>query len=230
MRFTSQFFLSFVLLGSGLTASATNIRVADVAGFQVAVPRLQPGDTLVLAAGPWVDAPLVFSGRGTAARPIVLRAERPGTVQLRGQSSLRLAGEYLVVMGLDFRNGYAPKGGIIEFRDGANGLASHCRVTECVLDNFNRPSSDKDDKWVHFYGQHNRFDHNYIAGKKTSGVTLVVELPTPESRENHHQIDHNYFGPRPRLGSNGGETIRIGLGETSLSASRTVVEDNYFYH
>lgn len=230
MRFLGKLFLSLVLLGSGLAASATTIRVADVATFRAAVPRLKPGDTLVLAAGPWVDAPFVFSGRGTAARPIVLRAERPGAVQLRGQSSLRLVGEYLVVMGLDFRNGHAPKGGIIEFRDGSNGLANHCRVTECVLDDFNRPSSDKDDKWVHFYGQYNRFDHNYIAGKKTSGVTMVVELPTPESRENHHQIDHNYFGPRPRLGSNGGETIRIGLGETSLSSSRTVVEDNYFYH
>ena len=36
---------------------------------------------------------------------------------------------------------------------------------------------------------------NYLAGKKTGGVTVVVELPTPESRDNHHQIDHNYFGP-----------------------------------
>ena len=215
---------------AAVAAPATTIKVADVAAFTAAVPRLQPGDTLVLAAGPWRDAQLVFSGAGTAAKPIVLRAERPGAVQLQGQSSLRLNGQYLVVSGLDFRNGYAPKGGIIEFRDGSNGLASHCRVTNCVLDNFNRPSSDKDDKWVHFYGQYNRLDHNYIAGKKTSGVTIVVELPTPESRENHHQIDHNYFGPRPRLGSNGGETIRIGLGETSLSASRTVVEDNYFYH
>jgi poly(beta-D-mannuronate) lyase len=226
-----KWFLSLVLLANGgAVAHAANIRATDLAAYRDAVPRLQPGDTLVLAAGNWTDAPLVFSGKGTAAKPIVLKAERPGAVQLRGQSSLRLVGEYLVVIGLDFRNGYAPKGGIIEFRDGSNGLANHCRVAECVLDNFNRPSSDKDDKWIHFYGQYNRFDHNYIAGKKTGGVTVVVELPTPESRENHHQIDHNYFGPRPRLGSNGGETIRIGLGETSLSASRTVVEDNYFYH
>ncbi|GAB3873852.1 hypothetical protein GCM10028824_26120 [Hymenobacter segetis] len=230
MPASCKWLLYLALLTSGTAARAANIRVTDVAAFRTAVPRLQPGDTLVLAAGPWADAPLVFSGHGTAARPIVLRAERPGVVQLRGQSSLRLAGEYLVVMGLDFRNGYAPKGGVIEFRDGSNGLANHCRVTECVIDNFNRPSSDKDDKWIHFYGQYNRFDHNYIAGKKTGGVTIVVELPTPESRENHHQIDHNFFGPRPRLGSNGGETIRIGLGETSLSPSRTVVEDNYFYH
>lgn len=230
MRLSLGLSLCVILMSSPTYGQAANIRVGDLAAFQAAVPRLQPGDTLVLAAGPWVDAPLVFSGKGTAAKPIVLKAERPGAVQMRGQSSLRLVGEYLVVMGLDFRNGYAPKGGIIEFRDGSNGLANHCRVTECVIDNFNRPSSDKDDKWIHFYGQYNRFDHNYIAGKKTGGVTVVVELPTPESRENHHQIDHNYFGPRPRLGSNGGETIRIGLGETSLSPSRTVVEENYFYH
>ncbi len=229
-RFTISF-LAVLLSAISLSgAQAATIKVADQAAFQAAVPKLQPGDTLVLAAGTWHDAPLVLQGRGTAQRPIVLRAERPGAVQLTGQSSLRLSGEYLVVSGLDFREGYAPKGGVIEFRDGAKGLANHCRVTECVIADYNRPASDKDDKWVHFYGQQNRFDHNYVAGKTTGGVTLVVELPTPESRDNHHRIDHNYFGPRPPLGPNGGETIRIGLAETSLTNSGTVVEENYFYH
>lgn len=219
-----------VLGGSGATATATTIRVANLAAFNAAVPRLQPGDTLLLSSGPWRDAQLVFKGKGTEKKPIVLKAEQPGGVKLAGKSSLRLSGEYLVVSGLDFRDGYAPKGGVIEFRDDEQGLANHCRVTECVVDNFNKPASDKSDKWIHFYGQHNRLDHCYLAGKKTNGVTIVVELPTEESRNNYHQIDHNYIGPRPRLGSNGGETIRIGLGETSLSSSRTIVEDNYFYH
>ncbi|SDY60875.1 polysaccharide lyase 6 family protein [Hymenobacter psychrophilus] len=231
MRPFTRSFLTALLSSTGLAgAQAATIKVADPTAFQAAVPKLQPGDTLVLAAGTWRDAPLVLQGRGTAQRPIVLRAERPGAVQLTGQSSLRLSGEYLVVSGLDFREGYSPKGGVIEFRDGAKGLANHCRVTECVIADYNRPASDKDDKWIHFYGQQNRFDHNYVAGKTTGGVTMVIELPTAESRDNQHRIDHNYFGPRPPLGANGGETIRIGLAETSLTNSGTVVEENYFYH
>ncbi|MBT7375583.1 MAG: alginate lyase, partial [Porticoccaceae bacterium] len=43
-----------------------------------------------------------------------------------------------------------------------------------------------------------------------------------------HRIDHNYFGPRPVLGSNGGETLRIGTSHYSLSNSFTLVENNYF--
>ncbi|MFC6225917.1 polysaccharide lyase 6 family protein [Hymenobacter artigasi] len=231
MRHLPTLLITTLLGWSGhLTTHASAIKVADVAAFNAAVPNLHPGDTLVLAAGSWRDAQLVFKGTGTEQQPIVLRAERPGATRLMGLSSLRLVGSYLVVSGLDFREGYAPNGGVIEFRDDKKGLANHCRVTECVIDNYNRPIGGSDDKWVHFYGQYNRFDHNYVAGKKTVGVTMVVELPTPESRENHHRIDHNFFGPRPRLGSNAGETIRIGLSETSLTSSRTVVEENYFYH
>jgi len=44
---------------------------------------------------------------------------------------------------------------------------------------------------------------------------------------NHH-IYHNYFGPRPALGSNGGETLRIGTSFVSKRNSRTLVEENLF--
>jgi poly(beta-D-mannuronate) lyase len=55
-----------------------------------------------------------------------------------------------------------------------------------------------------------------------------VRLDAPDSNRNHHRIDHNYFGPRPPLGSNGGETIRIGTSHNSLEDSNTLVERNIF--
>lgn len=57
---------------------------------------------------------------------------------------------------------------------------------------------------------------------------MAVRLDSEESQQNHHRIDHNYFGHRPILGSNGGETLRIGTSHYSLTNSFTVVEDNYF--
>ena len=57
---------------------------------------------------------------------------------------------------------------------------------------------------------------------------MAVKLNTVESQENHHRIDHNYFGQRPILGSNGGETLRIGTSHYSLSNSYTMIESNYF--
>ena len=57
---------------------------------------------------------------------------------------------------------------------------------------------------------------------------MAVRLNTEDSQENHHKIDHNYFGPRSILGSNGGETLRIGTSHHSRTNSFTVVENNYF--
>ncbi|RYY96099.1 MAG: hypothetical protein EOO11_14290, partial [Chitinophagaceae bacterium] len=73
-------------------------------------------------------------------------------------------------------------------------------------------------------------DHNSIAGKLNQGVTLTVILDGERNQQNAHRIDHNYFGSRPNLGSNGGETIRVGTSQTSLTSSRTRIEQNFFEH
>ncbi len=202
--------------------------VKNLAEFDQAVARAQPGDRIVLANGAWKDVELVFTGEGTEADPIVLTVENKGKVTLEGQSNLRIAGEYLHVEGLVFKNGYTPTNEVIAFRRNKDHLAHHCRVTECVIDNYSNPERFESDYWVGIYGKHNRFDHNYLTGKTNQGVTLAVRLNTEESRDNQHRIDHNYFGYRPILGSNGGETLRIGTSHYSLTHSNTVVESNYF--
>jgi poly(beta-D-mannuronate) lyase len=116
---------------------------------------------------------------------------------------------------------------VIQFRTGKE-LAFHCRITNCVIENYNAPDRSSENIWVHFYGQYNSFDHNSVLGKQNNGCTLVVELNEEQSRENHHQIAYNYFGRRPNLGSNGGETIRIGNSTYSHTFSNTVIENNFF--
>ncbi|MCG8462441.1 MAG: heparinase II/III family protein [Holophagales bacterium] len=202
--------------------------VRTQAEYAEASKDLEPGNTLVLADGEWRDFEVVFSGVGRPDRPITLTAETKGEVFLTGRSNLRLAGEHLVVSGLVFKNGHSPTGAVIEFRKSRRELARHSRVTEVVIDHFDNPERFETDFWVLMYGRHNRFDHNYLAGKRNAGVTMAVRLDSEASQENHHRIDHNYFGPRPTLGSNGGETLRIGTSKYSLSDSLTVVENNYF--
>ena len=206
-----------------------SIRVTNVSEFDNAVKKAQPGDTILMATGVWENALLVFKANGTAEKPIVLLAEKLGQVSIEGKSRLRIAGKYLIISGLYFRNGQTPGGGVIEFRENGENLANYCRVTECVIEEFNNPDRLKEDIWVQLYGQHNRFDHNYLAGKKNGGVTLAVNLNDKSNQDNYHQIDHNYFGPRPPLGVNGGETIRVGVSTYSLTSSRTIIEENYFY-
>ncbi|MEM1390770.1 MAG: polysaccharide lyase 6 family protein [Pseudomonadota bacterium] len=196
--------------------------------YKEATKHVVPGDVIVLAPGVWTDFDLVLDAQGTKDHPIYLISETPGEVILSGQSSLRLAGEYLVVSGLVFRDGYTPRNEVISFRRDSENLANNSRITQTVIDNYNNPDRTQRDFWVVMYGKNNEFDHNHLSGKLNSGPTMVVRLNTEESQQNEHKIHYNYFGPRPVFGSNGGETLRIGTSHYSLTRSSTLVENNYF--
>lgn len=209
-------------------AAARDILVGDQAQFQRAVKAAKPGDSIILADGEWRDFQIVFTGTGTADKPITLTAQTKGGVVLTGQSNLRLGGRHLVVSGLVFKNGFSPTREVISFRRDSKTLASDSRVTEVVIDGFSKTDRRAEDIWVSLYGVNNRVDHSHFEGKTNAGVTLAVIRRTGDPLDNRHRIDHNYFGPRPPLGSNGGETIRIGTSEESLSDSNSVIERNIF--
>lgn len=196
--------------------------------YAAAVKRLRPGDTVRLANGVWNDFEVVFTGQGRADAPITLEAETAGQVALSGQSNLRLSGSHLVVRGLRFENGHSPTQEVIAFRTDSKNLAFNSRVTDVAISTYNRPDRTQTEIWVALFGRNNRFDHSYLAGKLTQGVTLAVRLDAPDSNANKHSIDHNLFGPRPPLGSNGGETLRVGTSHNSLEESGTRIENNWF--
>jgi len=216
----------FALLSAQVTAKDWLVNTPTT--YKVALKKVKAGDNIVLANGTWNNFEILFKGEGTKQKPITLKAQTKGKVFLTGQSNLRLSGEYLAVSGLVFKDGYTPSSEVISFRANKKELAFHSRVTEVVIDNYSNPDRFESDYWVGIYGKYNRFDHNHLVGKRNKGVTVAVRLTTKESQQNHHRIDHNYFGPRPMFGSNGGETLRIGTSHHSLTDSLTVVEHNYF--
>lgn len=202
--------------------------VSNLDEFNKAVANLQPGDEIIMANGTWENVELLFEGKGLAETPIFLKAETPGKVIISGQSNLRIAGDYLDVSGLVFKNGFTPTSEVISFRKNKESLANNSRIHNCVIDNFNNPERFDADFWVMIYGKNNRFDHNTLIGKRNQGVTMAVRLNTPENQENNHIIEYNYFGPRQILGSNGGETLRIGTSHYSRTYSNTMVQKNFF--
>ena len=222
---TIAFILSLLALSCKSTLTGT---VSTIEDFNEAVKNAQPGDVITLANGVWENAELKFYANGTADDPIKLTVETKGKVSLEGESNIRVSGEHLIVEGLVFKNGNTPTGEVISFKKDSENLCNNCRVTECVIDNYNPSERHESDYWIGMYGKNNRFDHNYLVGKRNRGVTMAVRLNSVGSLENHHRIDHNYFGYRPLLGSNGGETLRIGTSHHSLKNSNTIVEDNYF--
>ncbi|MEG2803558.1 polysaccharide lyase 6 family protein [Stenotrophomonas sp.] len=222
--------LALGLAAGALPAVAADHLVHDAAEYAAATRALQPGDTVILADGVWRDIDLLLRGTGKIGQPIKLTAQTPGKVILSGQSQLRLAGAYLEVSHLVFRDGWAPGSEVVSFRASSKEWATHSRVTGVVIDGYNKPDRQQSDNWVGLYGQHNRFDHNQLVGKTNAGTTLVVVRNATSGLDNRHRIDHNWFGPRPNLGSNGGETIRVGTSTDSQSSSNTVVENNWFEH
>lgn len=202
--------------------------VKTVGEFHEAIESAIPGDKIVLANGTWENVELLVKAKGTKENPIIISVEEKGKVVITGVSSLRISGEYVEISGLVFKNGYTPSSEVISFREKSGVYAYNCRLTECVIDNFNNPERFSNETWIALYGKNNRVDHCILSDKRTSGVTLTVRLIDEECQNNNHQVDHNYFGYHQTLGSNGGETMRIGTSKYSLSTSGTLVEANYF--
>ncbi|MEM9232694.1 MAG: polysaccharide lyase 6 family protein [Pseudomonadota bacterium] len=221
-----------IILASCLTmigqAAATDYLVRNQSAYQEALSRTEPGDRILLADGEWKDFEIVFEATGTEENPITLMAQTPGEVFITGKSNLRIGGEHLVIWGLTFRDGYSPSDEVISFRRDSETLANNVRLVENVIENFNKPDREDQDSWVVVYGQNNRIDQNAFLGKTNKGPTLIVRLNTPESQNNNHLIEKNFFGGRPPLGGNGGETMRIGVSQYSRVNSGTVVRENYF--
>jgi len=231
--FRNIVFISFIFLiascQNGITTpNISGKKVSNATELNNAIANAEAGDNIILTNGIWKDVQINFTGHGTETQPISLLAETPGKVFIEGKSCLKLAGEYLNVDGLYFKNGYTPTDVVIEYRINKDSLAMHCKVTNCVIEDYNQPHRDRGDLWVEFYGRHNTLDRCYLAGKSNQGPTLRVDIKGNQNINNYHQITNNYFGPRPRKGGAKAETIQLGSSFTSMSPSYTMVANNLF--
>lgn len=217
---------TLLVLILAIPALGKDIPVADAAAFAAAAEAVKAGDTLVLKEGTWADAQLKIHAEGTAEKPVTIKAEMAGKVVLTGSSRLSVGGSHVIVEGLWFQNPTSEQ--VIELRKDSKQLASDSRITQCAVTNDVQIAPKNSSQFVSIYGARNRVDHCYIAGKTTQGTTVVVWLAEEASDQGKHQIDHNHFGPRQRLGKNGGETIRLGDSKTSMKTAACVVEHNLF--
>jgi poly(beta-D-mannuronate) lyase len=204
------------------------IRVVTLQQLDALLPDALPGDTYVLDDGTYPDAQIRFEAMGTENAPITLKAQTPGKVVFTGDSYLEIGGEWLIVEGFLWTDGWNQSlDQVISFRAGSSQPARNSRVTQCAIVDYSPPDPSTDRDWIGMYGSDNRFDHNYLAGHSNKGVTLVVWRSN--NVEDRHLIDNNHFAFRASGGGeNGWETIRIGTSEDSLSSSKTVVEYNLF--
>lgn len=200
--------------------------MTSLPGVADCLKKAVAGDRVIIEAGTYRDVDLKWKAVGTKQAPITVEA-KPGTVLITGRSSLVMGGKHFVVSGLEFRNGYPSRRSIVEFAGGKD-FAQDCNLTRCVIDNYNTEDRSQSKSYIYLSGQRNRVDHCELLRKYNLGVTLLVNLNGANNLNNHHQIDHNYFGPREVYGSNGAETMRIGTSQQSYETSATTVCDNFF--
>ncbi len=211
-------------------ANAKNILVKNTTEFDEANKTAKPGDVIILQNGEWQHVTLSLNCNGTKDNPITIKAAVAGKVLITGNSRIKIGGSFLIIEGLYFANGFAGTDAVITFRASKNEVANNCRVTNTVINDFNNPKRLDENYWVALCGKNNRLDHCSFLNKKNIGVLLAVLLDDERSRENFHRIDHNYFGVRIPLASNGGEMIRVGVSEHCQYNSDTQIEDNLFEH
>lgn len=221
--------LTLSLLITTVAVAARDFPVADPVAFRSAQKQLQPGDALILAKGEWVDADLEFKAEGTKAQPITIKAAVPGKTIFTGNSRLQVSGHHLIIEGLWFRDPAQVTGEVIELRTDSDELAYDCIVRECaVTQSVPVDLGKKTARFLSVYGTGHVIERCHLEGKTTGGTTAVVWLQ--EGLEAKHVFRSNYFGPRQKLGKNGGETIRIGDSDSAHLNAHCEVVGNLFYH
>ncbi len=223
---------------------ATNYTVSDKASLQTKMNNAFPGDTVIVLNGiynNWGTITITNTKAIATSAWIVLKAQTFNGVVFTGTTNLLFSGKRILITGFKFNNGYASNtNDVIQFRTSSSVFASYCRLNNITIDNFSSDSSgsylnngsDIDNKWVSIYGTNNRVDHCTFNNKFNAGATVVVWYDNntypQQSTSTYHKIDSNYFSGRGYLGSNGGESIRVGLSTTSRTNGYNIIEYNLF--
>lgn len=143
-------FLALFLIVS--LTKAADVLVSTPQELKSAVAKAKPGDVVLLKNKVWNDVQLVVSGKGTKEKPIWIKPENGDQVQISGKSNLKIGGEFIIIKGLHFKNGYSPKDHVVNFRVDNDNLANNCRITQFAIEDFSQPERFKGDSWVTLWG------------------------------------------------------------------------------
>jgi hypothetical protein len=196
--------------------AATRV-VTSISALQSAVTSAAPGDVIELADGSYSTSSTInLSKAGTASAPITIQAEHVGGATITGSGgfSIGASASYVVLAGFRLT--------------GSRGLsipvgATHVRITRNVVQ-----MAGNVQYWLTVAGDDAQIDHNTFQHKSTAGNFVEVIGPGTSGMAQRTWIHHNYFLDQSFTGSNGGESIRVGLSGRQHSSAHAIVEYNLF--
>jgi poly(beta-D-mannuronate) lyase len=195
--------------------------------------QANPGDTIVVANGTYNWGAIILNntkGASTSAFIVVMAQTRSGVI-FTGSTYFMFSGNRIMIHGFKFANGNSGTNAVMSFRSNSSTPANYSRISNITFDNYNSIDS-VENEWVAIYGTNNRLDHCTFINKSNARATVVVWYSNANfpdrSVSTFHRIDSNYFKGRSYMGGNGGETIRVGVGNNSRTFGYNIIEYNLF--
>jgi poly(beta-D-mannuronate) lyase len=208
--------LGVVELGLG---GSRKITVKSTSELRNALNQLRAGDTIILRKGIYSDVRVRLEGRGSDVAPIVVAGESAGQVVFKGNSSVSMRGQNLVLQNIVFTEGSASESVVAIGEEGFP--CNSCKVSNIRIEKYSAANF-----WVTFVGKNSILMRSTLVGKSTKGP--IVAVIRNNDSANRHQIVENEFLDQPKGSGNGYEVIRIGTGAHASSDSFTTIERNLF--
>jgi Chondroitinase B/Carbohydrate binding module (family 35) len=194
------------------------ITVSSISALQSAADAAAPGDRIELTDGTYTTTGSIHIRRsGTSGAPVTITAQHTGGAQIGGSSGFTFDGgvDFVVLQGFRFTHSAG-----ISVPVGSD----HIRFARNVV------QLSGGTNWVSVSGDDAEVDHNTFQNKSTQGVFLQINGPGDHGMAQRTFIHHNYFHNHTFSGTNGGESIRLGLSSRQLASAHATVENNLFEH
>ncbi|RBQ09900.1 chondroitinase-B domain-containing protein [Pedobacter miscanthi] len=193
---------------------------------------LVPGDEVEIKNGNYTDWSLSINAKGTAAKPIVIRAEKPGMVIFSGNVNkpiFNLSGDYLLIKGIDFKNCILTKTGVLIELSTSN----NCRVSNCNFTTNQAKAQFAPLVIISGNGSNNVVEGcNFTSNIDNQDVQVKI---SKDSYPKFTLIENNIFRDKNKVSwpnGNGGECVQIGQDPVLLGNQKpeTTVRKNRFIH
>jgi poly(beta-D-mannuronate) lyase len=193
---------------------------------------LSPGDEVEIKNGNYTDWALAISSKGTAAKPIIIRAEKPGMVIFSGNITtpvFKVSGDYIFIKGISFKNCVLTKTSILIELNATN----NCQLSNCNF-SANRVTAQFTPLVIISGNGHTNVIEGCNFTSNVDNQDVQVKI-TKDSFPKLTLIENNVFSDKVRVSwqnGNGGECVQIGQDPVLLGNQRpeTTVCKNRFIH